>query len=89
MSSKENGAAAPAHSAEELNNKYPTPRGFTGFFWYHVSMAITRILVKLRPGEKENIPSQSPYVICSNHQTYSVPWPLPTWRRITAVSAAS
>ena len=56
MASKDSGASASAHSVEELNNKYPTPRGFTGFFWYHVSMAVTRILVKLRPGEKENIP---------------------------------
>ena len=70
MSSNEKGSVQ-AHSAEDLNKKYPTPRGFTGFFWYHVSMAITKILVKLRPGEKENIPKESPYVICSNHQTYA------------------
>ncbi|MBO4928121.1 MAG: 1-acyl-sn-glycerol-3-phosphate acyltransferase [Clostridiales bacterium] len=71
MSSNEKGNTAPTHSVEDLNKKYPTPRGFTGFFWYHVSMAITRILVKLRAGEKENIPKGSPYVICSNHQTYA------------------
>ena len=70
MSEKENTASA-SHSAEDLNNKYPTPRGFTGFFWYHVSMAITRILVKLRGAGKENIPETNPYVICSNHQTYA------------------
>ena len=70
MSEKENTASA-SHSTEDLNNKYPTPRGFTGFFWYHVSMAITRILVKLRGAGKENIPETNPYVICSNHQTYA------------------
>lgn len=70
MSDKEKNAR-PTHSMDELNNKYPTPRGFTGFFWYHVSMAITHILVKLRAGSKENIPSVHPYVICSNHQTYA------------------
>ncbi|MBO7564594.1 MAG: 1-acyl-sn-glycerol-3-phosphate acyltransferase [Clostridiales bacterium] len=70
MSEKENTASA-SHSTEDLNNKYPTPRGFTGFFWYHVSMAITRILVKLRGAGKENIPETNPYVLCSNHQTYA------------------
>lgn len=58
-------------STEDLNNKYPTPRGFTGFFWYHVSMRITKILVKLRSAGRENIPVDNPYIVCSNHQTYA------------------
>ena len=58
-------------STEDLNNKYPTPRGFIGFFWYHVSMRITKILVKLRSAGRENIPVDNPYIVCSNHQTYA------------------
>ncbi|MBQ0011592.1 MAG: 1-acyl-sn-glycerol-3-phosphate acyltransferase [Clostridiales bacterium] len=71
MSENQNQSSSSKHTAAELDKKYPTPRGFTGFFWYHVSMAITKILVKLRAEGKKNIPSAAPYIVCANHQTYA------------------
>lgn len=71
VADKENVSKEQNISAEDLNKKYPTPRGFSGWFWYHFSMRATKILVKLRADGRENIPATNPYVVCSNHQTYA------------------
>ena len=62
----------PADIKDKKNpdDKYPTKRGFTGYFFYYAGMLATHLFVKFKIKGKNNIPAQSPYVIAANHQTY-------------------
>ncbi len=54
----------------EEQDKYPTKRGFLGYFFYSVGVLGSKCLLRFRATGQENIPLSPPYVIAANHQTY-------------------
>ncbi|MDD2457270.1 MAG: lysophospholipid acyltransferase family protein [Eubacteriales bacterium] len=60
----------PAVSSETEENRYPIRRGLIGNFGFYGGLLVTRLIVRLRARGTENIPTQTPYVIAANHQTY-------------------
>lgn len=54
----------------QVERKYPIPRGPIGYGAYFFGMAMTRLFIKLRFFNRENFPESTPYVIAANHQTY-------------------
>lgn len=62
--------AVPAVSSETEENRYPIRRGLIGNFGFYGGLLVTRLIVRLRARGTENIPTQTPYVIAANHQTY-------------------
>lgn len=55
---------------QQVERKYPIPRGFIGYSAYYFGMIMTRLFIKLRFQNRENFPDAIPYVIAANHQTY-------------------
>lgn len=52
------------------NNRYPLRRGLVGTLAYWFGMTYTRLHLQLTAEGLENIPSQTPYIIAANHETY-------------------
>ncbi|MGI6076578.1 MAG: lysophospholipid acyltransferase family protein [Fastidiosipilaceae bacterium] len=48
----------------------PTKRGFLGRFYYKAGMWLTHRMVDLEGVGMENIPTEVPYIIAANHETY-------------------
>lgn len=53
-----------------LEDKYPIKRGLVGNLGYMAGMAVSRLCVRMHAEGLENIPSEAPYVIAANHETY-------------------
>jgi len=62
--------AAPAASSGTEASRYPIRRGLIGYLGFYGGLLVTRLIVRLRARGTENIPTQIPYVIAANHQTY-------------------
>lgn len=75
MTSDKSPAANPTGKSNDpdknqVERKYPIPRGPIGYGAYFFGMAMTRLFIKLRFFNREKFPESTPYVIAANHQTY-------------------
>lgn len=53
-----------------LDSKYPTKRGFVGYFAFYAFSLFSEIVVNMKCIGRENFPTEAPYVVASNHQSY-------------------
>lgn len=61
---------AARQTAESQYSKYPIRRGLTGNLAMALAMAYTRLNIKLHAEGLDHIPTEIPYVIAANHETY-------------------
>lgn len=52
------------------SDQLPIRRGLIGYGANAIAMTATRLLIRLSAEGRDNIPTQVPYVIASNHETY-------------------
>lgn len=52
------------------DDKYPTKRGFSGYFYKHLGLLAASIFVNMKAIGKDNFPKNNPYVVAANHQSY-------------------
>lgn len=57
-------------SIDHYYARYPLRRGLIGNMAYWVGMAYTHLNIHLTAQGLENIPTQTPYIIVANHETY-------------------
>ncbi len=55
---------------KHLDEKYPTKRGFWDVMAKNGFLFLTHLLCDMKCIGKENFPSNNPYVVASNHQSY-------------------
>ncbi len=58
------------HANARIERKYPLRRGLAGHLSYRLGLAWANHIINLRAEGLENIPSEIPYVIAANHETY-------------------
>ena len=56
---------------EQLDKKYPTPRGISGNLAKIGFLFLASILTKFKCDGRENFPKNNPYVVASNHQCFA------------------
>ncbi len=57
-------------NTKEIPKPKPLERRFSGRFFYHLGMLITRLGVKIEVRGIENLPQSSPYILAANHETF-------------------
>ena len=56
--------------SNELDDKYPTKRGFIGYFLTYGVLFLSSIGLSIKAIGRENFPDKNPYIVTSNHQSY-------------------
>lgn len=60
----------PSAKRKDTPRPKPMDRRFSGRFFYHLGMLVTRLGVKIEVRGLENLPKTSPYVLAANHETF-------------------
>lgn len=58
------------HPIASIYKMYPVRRGLTGLLGFAAGMIVSRLFLRLRAVDRQNIPADAPYVIAPNHVTY-------------------